>query len=197
MPATWSTLQLAPHQLVLLIAGPAGSGKSSAAAKCAAHSGWVHISEDDVWNEIGHPPEELRTDADQLVVHANVHDKMLYFLSLGKSVALEFILFHNPPWPLTAYQSFLAEKHVPVETRIIRPTLEQLVERALRRGRASDVSTMGAFRANAAHQLSCIANVNPAWVTDGSAATFEEFFEHNFRTLVKKGQPQSVLPLNS
>lgn len=184
-------LVLEPHQLVLLIAGPAASGKSSAAERAGAHEGWAHISEDDVWNEIGHPPEELRTDSDQLVVHARVHQKLLQHLKAGRSVALEFILFHNPPWPLHHYRQFLVEQGVPTETRIIRPTMAQLVERAKRRGRQSDLVQIELFKANAQHQLACLASVDPNWVVDSSPSSFDEFFERNFRRLVEMGQRRS------
>lgn len=170
-------LHLKPFQMVLLIAGPAGSGKTSVAQKIGAAEGWAYISEDDVWNEIGHAPHQLRQDHEQIIVHERVQDKLLQQLHKGKSVALEFILFHKPPQPLFDYQSFLADHGIPFETRILRPSLEALVQRAIQRGREMDLNQAERFKANAQHQLEYISAINPAWIVDSSTDSFEVSFE--------------------
>lgn len=171
--------------MVLLIAGPAASGKTSMAQFIASLDGWKLVSEDDVWDEIGHPPDELREDADQIVVHERVHRKILEHLADGMNVVLEFILFHNPPEPLFQYQKFFLENQIRFETRVLRPALDCLVQRAIERGRESDCSGIEMFRQNATHQLACISNVNAEWVVDNSVQSLAASFEHNFRSIVQ------------
>jgi adenylate kinase family enzyme len=186
-------LQLKPFQMVLLIAGPAGSGKTSIAQKIGATEGWAHISEDDTWNEIGHPPGELRQEHEQVIVHERVHDKLLQQLGNGNSVVLEFILFHNPPQPLFDYQSFLTGHGIPFETRILRPSLEAIVHRAKKRGREADLNQAESFRANTIHQLGCVSAVDPAWIVDDSGDSFEVSFERHFRRILIKGLAQEKI----
>ncbi|MBY0552649.1 MAG: ATP-binding protein [Candidatus Obscuribacterales bacterium] len=186
---TKTSVQLRPHQLVLLIAGPAASGKSTAAARVGAMDGWCHLSEDDVWNELGH--EGLREDHEQVIVHDIVHSRLLQYLLEGKSVALEFILFHNPPQPLFDYQRFLAQYGIPCKSRILRPSLDALLRRALQRGRDDDVSGLEEFKRNAQHQLACISAVDPSWVVDTSEDDFEAAFETHFRSLAERGPRES------
>jgi adenylate kinase family enzyme len=182
-----SVLRLEPFQMVLLVAGPAGSGKTTVAKKIASSRGWVCISEDDVWNEIGHPPHQLRQKPEQLIVQSLVYDKLLEHLRQERSVVLEFILFDNPPQPLFDYQNFLADRLIPFETRVLRPSLEALLQRAIQRGREEDLQQPECFKVNAQHQLDCISSVNPEWIIDSSADSFEQSFKKNFRSLVERG----------
>jgi len=57
------TLKLLPSQKVLLIAGPAGSGKTSMGQRVAKVDGWYHLPEDRVWDELPREPHTARTDA--------------------------------------------------------------------------------------------------------------------------------------
>ena len=184
-------MQLLPFQMVLLIAGPAGSGKTTIASKIAGMEGWDHISEDDVWNEIGHPSNQPRNDNEQKLVHVRVHELILQSLQSGKSVVVEFILFHKPPKPLLDYQSFLAESGIPFETRVLRPSLETILLRAGQRGRETDLNDADCFKSNALHQLDCASSVDPGLVIDTSGDSLQVSFDKHFQTLVEKGSNHS------
>lgn len=171
--------------MVILIAGPAASGKTTMAQRIGAMKGWAYISEDDIWNEIGHPPDDLREDDEQIIVHALVQHRLIEQLKKGNNVALEFILFHNPPQPLFDYQSFLVDQGIAFATRILRPSLETLIQRAIERGRDEDLNQPELFKANAQHQLQCISAVDPAWIVDNSSDSLEQIFEQHFCPFVR------------
>lgn len=187
-----NNLVLQPFQMVLLITGPAGSGKTSLAETISTVEGWYKISEDEVWDEIGHPPHQLRHDWEQTKVHELVHSKIIEQLRQFKSVVVEFILFHNPPQTLFDYQNFLANNKIPFATKVLRPSLETLVQRAIQRGRKTDLKYSKRFKTNAQHQLNCLLSVNTNWIVDNSDETLEEIFNKHFRAIVQKGQPNAI-----
>src|SRR4030095_9733127 len=110
--------------MVILLIGPAGSGKTSIGRQIAEHSRWVHVSEDDIWGEMGHPSHETRTEQGQQLVHARVHERICRSLDAGLNVVLEFLVYENPPIRLAEYQDFLWSRGVPFVTRVLRPSVE-------------------------------------------------------------------------
>jgi adenylate kinase family enzyme len=173
---------------VILLAGAGGAGKTSLAARIARQSGWLHISEDDFWVRIkeGHPRGELRTAQEQRVVLADVGRSLVAAVDDGKRVVLEFILYQDPPTPLLTYQRILSERSIPYITRVLRPTVEQLLQRIQGRGRDThhDVLTL---RANAEHQTTCLDSsaIRGEWRIDPRDKSIEDLYEHHFRTLVE------------
>lgn len=184
-------MQLRPGQLVLLLAGPSGSGKTTVAGNIASVQGWRHISEDDVWKEIGHPPDQPRDDHEQVVVHDRVHELILQSLGDGKSVVVEFILFHKPPTPLFQYQAFLTDNGIPFATRVLRPSLETILQRAIQRGRPRDLEDLERFKQDALHQLDCVSYLDAESLIDTSAESLEASFDRHFRALVERGRSRS------
>lgn len=172
--------------MVILLIGPAGSGKTSLGRRIAEVDGWVHICEDDVWSEIGHPPHELRTPGGQALVHTKVGERIRRAYDDGLNVLLEFLVYENPPIRITHYQDFLSAQAIPFETRVIRPSLEKILERQSIRGRPSDRDTE-ARRQNLEHQLSCLRTdlIEPEWVIDTSDETLEESYVRHFADLVE------------
>ena len=116
---------------VILIAGPAGSGKTSTAARIAEHPDWIHVSEDDHWNEVkaGQPPHALRTGEEEKIVQKRVVSQLTDILGTGKKPVLEFILYDDPPDPLLSYQKELTDRDIRYVTRILKPDVEEILRR--------------------------------------------------------------------
>src|SRR5579863_1488319 len=139
-----------PPVQVVLLTGPAASGKTSLAARIATSPGWKHLCEDDYWVKIkeGHPAGELRTPEEQKMVQAEVISDLLTLLTGGNRVVLEFVLYEDPPRPLLTYQRVLSERAISFMTRILRPSLDELLARIRARGREGEFDIIS-MRSNA------------------------------------------------
>jgi chloramphenicol 3-O-phosphotransferase len=62
--ATEEKLALSPEQKVILIVGPAGSGKTWMARRIESEAGWFHLSEDRVWDELPREPHTARAEVE-------------------------------------------------------------------------------------------------------------------------------------
>ena len=173
---------------VILLAGPAGSGKSTTAARIAEHRQWVHLSEDDHWVSIkaGRPPGELRTRQEQDIVQQQVLRRVFDVLSDGRKAVLELILYEDPPRPLLRYQAALTAKRVDFVTMVLRPTVEELLRRIQSRGRTNDMDRLG-LRADAEHQLRVLDSpyIEEDWVVDTTDLTLERAYEEHFRAIAE------------
>jgi adenylate kinase family enzyme len=174
---------------VVLLTGPAGSGKTSLGARIAASPGWKHLSEDDYWGRIksGRPVRELRTSEEQAIVQAQVMRDLLLTLTAGNRVVLEFILYEAPPQPLLTYQKALSDRQIPFMTSILRPTVDELLVRIQSRGREQecDISSM---RSNAEHQLACLASplIQSKWLIDPTGDSLQETYAKHFKQIVEE-----------
>lgn len=173
--------------MVILLIGPAGSGKTTLGRLVAEHERWVHVSEDDVWGEIGHPSHLPRDDAGQDRVHAKVHQRIEASVRDGHNILLEFLVYEDPPVRIEDYQRFLANRGIPFVTRVLRPTAETILERQSVRGRETD-RDVEKRRAQAEQQLRCLRSgiVVPEWVIDSSGETPEQTYARHFRVLVEE-----------
>ena len=115
--------------MVILLVGPAGSGKTTLGSRIAENEGWMHISEDDVWNEIGHPPHALRTDAGQQLVHARAEEKITTAIEAGLNVVFDFLVYENPPFRIDAYEDALRRHDLPFATRVLLPSVDSILDR--------------------------------------------------------------------
>jgi adenylate kinase family enzyme len=158
---------------VLLIAGPAGAGKTTLARRVAERLGWVCISEDDHWVRCGWGTG-LRSVDQEGIVQAQVAADVLSAIRDGNGVVLELILYKPPPNPLTAYQQVLSDNAVHGATVVLRPTVDEVVERLQRRGRPNDLAALDARRADAEHQLRVLDAVDPDSVVDVAGSTVDE-----------------------
>ena len=57
---------------VILIAGPAGAGKTTMAKRIGNEPGWVALSEDEFWNRLPREPHTFRTDVEKAIVQGMV-----------------------------------------------------------------------------------------------------------------------------
>jgi len=173
--------------MVILLVGPAGSGKTTLGSRIAENKGWVHISEDNIWNEIGHPPHALRTDAGQQVVHARADEKIRNALDAGLNVVFDFLVYEDPPLRIDAYEDSLRRSGLPFVTRVLRPSVDSILERRRARRRPSGRDVDGR-RHNAEHQLTCLASIDAERVIDTSNETPEETYARHFFHLVSLSQ---------
>src|SRR4051812_15624593 len=102
--------------MVLLLVGPAGSGKTTIAQRIAQNDGWIHISEDDFWVAMRRASNEPRDDAGQQVVHAKVRQLVDEAAQRNQNAVLEFLVYEDPPRRLVDYQRFLEQRAVPYVT---------------------------------------------------------------------------------
>jgi adenylate kinase family enzyme len=174
---------------VILLAGPAGSGKTTTASRIADHPDWVHLSEDDHWVKIkeGRPADELRTADEEKIVQSEVLRRVIATLADHKKVVLEFILYEDPPHPLLSYQKALTVADIPFTTKILRPNVEEILRRIKIRGRDTE-SDIAQLRADAAHQVQCLgsSHIQSDWVIDTTDIPLEEVYEKHFKPIVEK-----------
>lgn len=172
---------------VILIAGPAGVGKTTTAQRIARNAGWVLISEDDAWVTIkaGHPAEEPRTPEEEAIVQAQTLAQIEREVAAGNNVVLEFILYRNPPLPVIFYREELLARGIEVITRLLRASDDEIWARKQRRGWEWDRDET-AQRAHARHQLSCLDSdyFEDGWIIDSTALSAEEFYQRHFAALV-------------
>ena len=173
---------------VILLAGPGGAGKTTTAARIAQHPDWEHLSEDDYWVKIkeGHPWGELRTREEQLLVQDEVVRRLIDLATRKKNVVLEFILYEDPPHPLLNYQNALRSKGVPFTSRVLRPSVDEVLRRMTIRGRPRDAD-MEKSRAQVEHQIQCLASqhIRGDWAIDTSGVPLEEVYLRYFRAIVE------------
>ena len=100
--------------MVILLIGPSGSGKTTLARRISQNDHWIHIAEDDLWMEIGHPSDKLRDDAGQMQVHSKAQQQIDEAVRQQRNAVLEFLVYEDPPHGLTDYQQFLEQRKIPL-----------------------------------------------------------------------------------
>ena len=174
---------------VILITGPAGSGKTSLAERIAQNDNWILVSEDAHWVEIkqGHPAGELRTPEEQSLVQPAVVLQTRAWLSKGKSVVLEFINYEDPPRPLLYYYEALGKVPCTILVKVLRPSEKVIMDRKKIRGRADDQDEELEL-INTRHQLACTESgyIEDEWILDNSDLTVEELYSRYFLAFVEQ-----------
>jgi predicted kinase len=173
---------------VILITGPAGSGKTSLAERIAQNENWIHVSEDQHWVEIqkGHPAGGGRTPEEQRIVQPAVVLQVRELLSTGNNVVLEFINYENPPRPLIYYYEELQKDQCNILIKVLRPTELVIWERKKLRGREKDQNYDKELK-NSRHQLSCLEStyIKDEWIIDKSNMTVEEVYTKYIYTFIQ------------
>jgi len=166
---------------VLLITGPAASGKSTFAKYIADKLGWPCISEDAYWVHNGW--SGLRTEDQEHMVQKQVSDNLFSALNKNKGVVLEFILYKKPPNPLTNYQKFLSDNSIPFETIVLKPTIDEIKKRLLKRGRPNDIENIEGRMKDATNQLSILdaGSIDLKWIIDPTNLAIEELYAKYLR----------------
>ena len=160
---------------VLLITGPAGSGKSTLAKAVSEELGWGCISEDAYWVRNGWGAG-LRSSEHEQVVQAQVGKDLLAVSRERRSAALEFILYKDPPNPLTAYQELLSDSLIAFNTVVLKPSVDEILRRMQARGRPNDLKDLELRRSQAEHQVQRLEtkHIDPRWVIDPTGLSIDE-----------------------
>lgn len=165
---------------IILITGPAGAGKTTLATHIAQQADWLMVSEDAYWARLPRDPHLLRTDAEKHIIQAQVVADATAAVHAGTNVAIEFILYENPPQPLYFYRQALSLPGVTVIACVLRPTLATIMARQRQRGNDHDTQLSGEIRhANALHQLACVASpsIPPDWIIDNTAVSAADIWQ--------------------
>ncbi len=162
---------------VLLITGPAASGKTTLAAVVAELPGWVRISEDDYWAR--HKWHGLRTEEQETTVQKEVMQDLRKLVDQGQNVALEFILYKTPPNPLTKYIASLRKTNTTLNVVVLKPDLSTIVAQMHQRGRPGDLNDLENRNSYAVSQIACLedGSIDPSWVIDTPGLTPIEVFD--------------------
>jgi len=172
---------------VILISGPAGSGKTTTAKLIAQNENWVRISEDEAWIKIkeGHPVGEARTEEEELIVQKNTLETIIREIEKGNNVVLEFILYRSPPTPVIFYREELIKNNIEVITRLLKTSEDELWERKKKRGYEWDKNEE-AQRSFAKHQLSCLNSdyFDKSWIIENTNISENEVYTEYFAHIV-------------
>lgn len=130
--------------------------------------GWAYLSEDEYF--VRHGWHGVRNEEQEQQVQGEVMGDLKAQLDKGQKVILEFILYKQPPNPLSNYQQALEAEHVPFGTVVLKPNLETVMERIKQRARQNDLEHMDDRRKEAEHQLGVLSAdfIKPEWVIDPS-----------------------------
>jgi adenylate kinase family enzyme len=172
---------------VILIAGPAGAGKTTMAKRIGNEPGWVALSEDEFWDRLPREPHTFRTDVEKAIVQGMVADAAIELLERGERVAIEFIVYEDPPQPIQFYATILAEAGYQVAVRVLRPSVAALLDRHAKRGNSHDTEvSVDIRRGFAEQQVRCLNSqaIDAKWVIDASELSVDELYAMHFAPLL-------------
>lgn len=173
---------------VILITGPAGSGKTSLAERIAQNENWVLVSEDIHWGEIKQGRQGGgRTPEEQNIIQPAVVHQIRDLLCKGNNVVLEFLNYENPPRPLIHYYEKLLGDAGKVFVVVLKPDESAIWERKRKRGRLDDQNYEKELK-NARHQLASLESsyIKEKWIIDSSSLTVEEIYTKYIRDFVEE-----------
>ena len=136
-----------------------GSGKSTLAQNMAQHLDWDCVSEDTYWVENGWAG--FRSPDQEQVVQHQVIDRLHAVCRSGRGVVLEFILYAEPPNPLSAYEQALDDNSVAYEVIVLKPSVAEVMRRIAVRGRAGDLQRLVELEQDIEHQMQVLESETP------------------------------------
>lgn len=170
-----------PLGKVLLIVGPAGSGKSTLAQYTAHTLNWELVEEDHYWVE--HNWSGMRTEEQEKIIQDEVSQHIISLCQAGKNVVVEFILYKNPPNPLTNYLYTLRQSDIVHTVVALKPSLDTILDRQKVRGRTNDIENRDENRKHAQNQLDCL---NADYIKDTVIDTTSLSIEDTFKVVAAK-----------
>ena len=179
------------YPAVILIAGPAGAGKTTMANLIGAKPGWIALSEDKFWDRLPREPHTFRTDDEKAIVQDMVVMAAIDHLNQGFRVAIEFIVYEDPPQPILFYERQLETYGFSVAIRVLRPAVETLLQRQAKRGNSHDIEVpLETRRGFAEQQVRCLRSTAVAleWVIDSSDLSIDDLYDRHFAHLVEQAR---------
>lgn len=163
---------------VLIIIGPGGSGKSTLATYFAEKLGWELFEEDKYW--VKHSWSGMRSEEQEETIQSEVFEDMLQVLSQGQNIVMDFILYKDPPNPLTNYSNLFNKNEITYKVVALKPSLEEIGNRMKMRGRENDLNNFEERLKDAEHQRKCLETnyIDPKWVVDSTNMTVEQLYQH-------------------
>ena len=137
---------------VALVTGPMGSGKSTLAQYLAQQPGWESVSEDTYWVDHGWGTG-IRSPEQEKVIQRQVIDHLLTVCRSGRSVVLEFILYAEPPNPLSAYLRAFADHSIACRVILLKSSIPEILRRIATRRRPEDLQRLPDRRQDVEHQV--------------------------------------------
>jgi predicted kinase len=164
-----------------------GSGKSTLAQYLAERLGWECLSEDAYWIRNGWG-SGFRSFEQEELVQGQVLGDVLAICRSGRSVVLEFILYSEPPNPLRAYESALADQLVAVEVVMLKPSVAEILQRIATRGKPSDLQHLSERRREVEHQIRILESVamGSRRMIDTTGLSVNETYQACVESLVKR-----------
>ena len=109
---------------VIILTGTCGSGKSTVAS-LIAHSGWLHISEDDLWKEkFGRHRGPFGSD-EHREKRQQVHEEVFRIITMGlsnrQSIVIDATVHESPPEAFQEYQSWFEAHGIAWSIRVLHP----------------------------------------------------------------------------
>ena len=118
-----------------------------------------------------------------------VADAAIELLERGERVAIEFIVYEDPPQPIQFYATILAEAGYQVAVRVLRPSVAALLERQAKRGNAHDTEvSVDIRRGFAEQQVRCLNSqaIEAKWVIDSSELSIDDVYATYFAHLIEQ-----------
>lgn len=104
-------------------------------------------------------------------------------------VVVDFIVYEDSPQPIQFYASGLADAGYIVAVRVLRPTVDTLIDRQVKRGNSHDTEvSVDIRRGFAEQQVRCLNSqaIEAKWVIDSSELSIDDVYATYFAHLIEQ-----------